>query len=71
VSEGRDFLIDDEIADQPGLTFDDGANTTATGHIESGDMATSSGGCTSQLLSMTENTATLIDSSSKPGMYLF
>ncbi|XP_023715124.1 uncharacterized threonine-rich GPI-anchored glycoprotein PJ4664.02 isoform X4 [Cryptotermes secundus] len=66
VSEGRDFLIDDEIADQPGLTFDDGANTTARGHIESGDMATSSGGCTSQLLSMTENTATLIDSTSKP-----
>ncbi|XP_069685417.1 uncharacterized protein [Periplaneta americana] len=67
VSEGRDFLIDDEIADQPGLTFDDGGNTTATGPIGSGDMATSSGGCTSQLLSMTENTATLVDSSPKPG----
>lgn len=67
VSEGRDFLIDDEIADQPGLTFDDAANNTATGLIGSGDMATSSGGCTSQLLSMTENTATLVDSSPKPG----
>lgn len=65
VSEGRDFLIDDEIADQPGLTFDDG-NTTGTGHIGSSDMVTSSGGCTSQLLSITENTATVIDSTSKP-----
>jgi hypothetical protein len=69
VSEGRDFLIDDEIADQPGLTFDDGANTTATGHIDSGDVTTS-GGCGSQLLSMTENTPTLMDSNSKPGMSL-
>lgn len=69
VSEGRDFLIDDEIADQPGLTFDDGANTTATGHIDSGDMTTT-GGCGSQLLSVTENTATLIESTSKSGMSL-
>lgn len=69
VSEGRDFLIDDEIADQPGLTFDDGANTAATGHIDSGDVTTS-GGCASQLLSVTENTATLMDSTSKPGMSL-
>ncbi|PSN30275.1 hypothetical protein C0J52_24684 [Blattella germanica] len=64
VSEGRDFLIDDEIADQPGLTFDDAGNTT-TGQIGSNELATSSGGC-SQLLSMTENTATLVDSTSKP-----
>ncbi|XP_021927921.1 uncharacterized protein LOC110833763 isoform X2 [Zootermopsis nevadensis] len=63
VSEGRDFLIDDEIADQPGLTFGDGSNTTPIGQGGSGDVATSSGGCTSQLLSMTENTATLVDSS--------
>lgn len=70
VSEGRDFLIDDEIADQPGLTFDDGGNTTAMGLAGSGDMATSSGGCTSQLVSVTENTATLLDSTSKPGMPL-
>ena len=68
VSEGRDFLIDDEIADQPGLTFDDGGNTTTAGPIGSGELATSSGGCTSQLLSMTENTATLVDSTSKPGI---
>jgi hypothetical protein len=70
VSEGRDFLIDDEIADQPGLTFGDGSNTTPIGHVGSGDMATSSGGCTSQLLSMTENTATLVDSKSRSGMAL-
>ena len=68
VSEGRDFLIDDEIADQPGLTFDDGGNTTGTGCVGSGDMVTSSGGCTSQLLSVTENTATVVDSTSKPGI---
>ena len=68
VSEGRDFLIDDEIADQPGLTFDDGGNTTGTGLIGSNDVVTSSGGCTSQLLSITENTATVIDSTSKPGV---
>lgn len=66
VSEGRDFLIDDEIADQPGLTFDDGGNTTGTGLIGSSDMVTSSGGCPSQLLSITENTATVVDSTSKP-----
>jgi hypothetical protein len=70
VSEGRDFLIDDEIADQPGLTFAGGSNTTPVGHAASGDMATSSGGCTSQLLSMTENTATIVDSKSRPGMPL-
>lgn len=70
VSEGRDFLIDDEIADQPGLTFGDGSNTTPIGHAGSGDMATSSGGCTSQLLSVMENTVTLVDSKSRPGMAL-
>lgn len=68
VSEGRDFLIDDEIADQPGLTFDDGGNTTGAGHVGSSDMVTSSGGCTSQLLSITENAVTIVDSTSKPGM---
>ena len=71
VSEGRDFLIDDEIADQPGLTFDDGGNTTGTGLIGSSDMVTSSGGCTSQLMSITENTATVVDSTSKPGVSVF
>ncbi|XP_067008406.2 uncharacterized protein [Anabrus simplex] len=58
LSEGRDFLIDDEIADQPGLTFDDGGTAGA-------DLVTSSGGCSSLLLSITENT-TLVDSPPKP-----
>ncbi|GLH10088.1 Uncharacterized protein GBIM_15070 [Gryllus bimaculatus] len=54
LSEGRDFLIDDEIADQPGLTFDDGTATVGP------DMATSSAGCSSLILSVTEN-VTLVD----------
>lgn len=34
LSEGRDFLIDDEIADQPALIFDDGAQNSETTLME-------------------------------------
>nr|CAD7428839.1 unnamed protein product [Timema monikensis] len=66
LSEGRDFLIDDEIADQPGLTFDDGGVSKMGG----GDMTNSSGGCSSQILSVMENSVTLVDSSHKPASKL-
>lgn len=64
LSEGRDFLIDDEIADQPGLTFDDGGVGSNTLPVTE---HSSSIGCSSLLLSITENSTTLVDSSPKPG----
>ncbi|XP_049937288.1 uncharacterized protein LOC126410973 isoform X2 [Schistocerca serialis cubense] len=65
LSEGRDFLIDDEIADQPGLTF--GGSGTA-GSAAVADLTSSSAGCSSLLLSVTENTTTLVDSSPRPAV---
>ncbi|KAJ8869170.1 hypothetical protein PR048_030740 [Dryococelus australis] len=60
LSEGRDFLIDDEIADQPGLTFDEGTSRLGGGET------TSSGGCSSQMASIVDSSMTLVDSSPRP-----
>ncbi|XP_035917213.1 mucin-19 isoform X4 [Anopheles stephensi] len=52
---GRDFLIDDEIADQPGLVFDEGSTL---------DLGSLNLNLTSQ---KTENTTTLKDNQSRAG----
>ncbi|XP_063238007.1 uncharacterized protein LOC134539712 isoform X2 [Bacillus rossius redtenbacheri] len=57
LSEGRDFLIDDEIADQPGLTFGEGGG---------GNTSSGAGGCSSQMASVVDSSLTLVDSSPRP-----
>ena len=58
LSEGREYF-DDEIADQPGLVFDD--NSRAGGETQSAVASQP----------VTENSHTLVESSPKTGKYLY